>query len=321
MTTSTVIFNHDAAIDEYMAMIILSTMEDVEFAGTVITNADCIAGPAMLVAEKIRTFMARPDLPLSLSAARGWNAFPWAYRGDCIKAGNVGVLRDAVPDAASVVHESGEQWLTDQLENADDNSITMLVNCPLTTLRDVLDTERGAQLAAKIERLIWMGGAIDVPGNLDPATIPPAIANPYAEWNAFWDPPAVDWVFKNTEFPIIVFPLDLTNQAAITPGFLSKLLKQARHSRYSELAFQLYGLVFTEAFYDMWDVATTCFIPHPEFYAPPEPMKLEIVTAGAKEGALVQTANGRPVEVVFNFSSDDGKSNFYDYVLNQLNRQ
>ena len=50
--------------------------------------------------------------------------------------------------------------------------------------------------AAKIDRLIWMAGAINVAGNLDPDTLPPGVANPYAEWNVFWDPPAVKELFE-----------------------------------------------------------------------------------------------------------------------------
>ena len=38
------ILNHDAAIDEYMATILLTTMKEaVTLVGVVITNADCIA--------------------------------------------------------------------------------------------------------------------------------------------------------------------------------------------------------------------------------------------------------------------------------------
>ena len=45
---------HDAAIDEYMATILLTTMEEVVLDGVVIVNADCIYGPAMDAAWKIQ---------------------------------------------------------------------------------------------------------------------------------------------------------------------------------------------------------------------------------------------------------------------------
>ena len=82
--TKHVVLVHDAAIDEYMSTILLTTMEDVVLDGIVIVNADCIYGPAMDAAWKIQQYIDGTDIPLSLSNARGFNAFPWPYRGDCV---------------------------------------------------------------------------------------------------------------------------------------------------------------------------------------------------------------------------------------------
>ncbi|MCP4767218.1 MAG: hypothetical protein GY875_13200 [Gammaproteobacteria bacterium] len=211
----------------------------------------------------------------------------------------------------------GDKFLADQLSQAVDcgEKLTMLVNCPLTTLRNVLEADPG--LEAAIDRLLWMGGAIHVPGNLDPTTIPPEVANKKAEWNAFCDPFAVDWVFHNTDFPIYLFPLDVTVQAAITPEFMARLRKQAAAYRYSKLALQSYELVAKESFYDMWDVVTTCFIPHPDFFAAPEAMNLSIVTDGFMQGTLQQTEEGREVNVLLQLTQSEA---FYDYFLEQFKR-
>jgi purine nucleosidase len=207
--------------------------------------------------------------------------------------------------------------MTEQLAKAVacGEKLTMLVNCPMTTLRNVLEQNRG--LEAAIERLIWMGGAIYVDGNLDPTSIPPQIANKKAKWNAFCDPFSVDWVFKNTKFPIYLFPLDVTDQAAITKSFMAQLAVQAEEFPYSKLALQSYGLVADEAFYDMWDVLTTCYIPHPEFLAPAQTMSLSIVTEGFMQGTLEQTEGGRSVNMKLNLAQPD---NFYAYVLQQFKR-
>ncbi len=319
--TKKVIFNHDAAIDEYMAMALLTVMDGVDFRGAIITNADCIDAPAMQAAWRILTFIDKKDLDLSLSHARGYNPFPWSYRGDCIKQNGIAALRDIPPNKQWPPFPDGEARMTAMLEEACEGEITMLVNCPLTTLQNVLQAR--PDLESKTNQLIWMGGAVNVPGNLDPATIPPSIANPYAEWNAFWDPYAVDWIFKNTSLPIVMFPLDVTNQAAITASFMTTLLKQSREFRWSELAYQSYGLVDTEAFYDMWDVLTTCYIPHPEFFDPPETHYLEITLEGPNQGAitpiphLTPDSPGREVQVVFNIADSAG---FYSYVEEMFRR-
>lgn len=69
MKKTPVIFIHDAAIDEYMATVLLTTMEEVDLRGIIIVNADCIAGPAMETAYKIHKYIGWEKIPLTLSSS------------------------------------------------------------------------------------------------------------------------------------------------------------------------------------------------------------------------------------------------------------
>ena len=104
-----------------------------------------------------------------------------------------------------------------------------------------------------------MGGAVDVKGNLDPTTIPPAVANPHAEWNAFWDPFAVAEAFELFS-DIRLFPLDITDKAKITDAFKAALAKQAETYGLSRLVSEAYELVKDEPFYEMWNTLATCYL-------------------------------------------------------------
>ncbi|HVI10256.1 MAG TPA: hypothetical protein VND65_18350, partial [Candidatus Binatia bacterium] len=84
-----VVLIHDAAIDEYISTMLLALMPEIDLLGVIIINADCIAQPALDAASKLHQFLGKPDLPLALSRARGWNAFPWSYRGDCVNFGKI----------------------------------------------------------------------------------------------------------------------------------------------------------------------------------------------------------------------------------------
>lgn len=314
-----VILVQDAAIDEYMSQVLLTTMPEVNFLGTVIVNADCIDSVAMQAAWQIMSYIGRSDLPMGLSGARGWNPFPWSYRTDCVRESEIACLKPFGPNPNWPPFPDGDALLQSLMEAAA-GPVTLLVTCPFTPIVTLL--QNAPALGAKIEQIIWMGGAIPpAKGNLDPTTVPTPPGNTCAEWNAFWDPPAVEWVFQNTTCPIIQFPLNITNQAAITTSFMETLAVQAKNgSRYSELAFESYMLVSYETFYDMWDVVTTCWLANQKFFEPPTPMKLVIDTAlDNSQGCITRSPGGRDVQVVLNFSAN-GQQAFYDYVAAQFNR-
>ena len=313
-----VILVHDAAIDEYMSQVLLTTMPNVNLLGAVIVNADCIDSAAMQTAWQVMSYIDRTDIPMGLSSARGWNPFPWQYRSDCVRESEIECLKPFPPNPNWPPFPDGDALLQSLMENAP-GPVTLLVTCPFTPIMTLLQQSPG--LASKIEQMIWMGGAINVAGNLDPSTVPTPPWNNCAEWNAFWDAPSVDWVFENTDCPIIEFPLDMTNQATISQSFMSTLATQAQNgSRYSQLAYESYGLVSAETFYDMWDVVTTCWLANQGFFQPPATMNLAIdATLSNTQGCIKQAAGGRAVQVVQNFSAT-GQQAFYDYVAAQFNR-
>lgn len=313
-----VILVHDAAIDEYMSQVLLTTMPGINLLGAVIVNADCIDSAAMQTAWQVMSYIGRTDIPMGLSSARGWNPFPWQYRSDCVRESAITCLQNFPPNPSWPPFPDGDALLQSLMEKAE-GPVTLLVTCPFTPIMNLLQKSPG--LASKIEQILWMGGAINVPGNLDPTTVPTPPWNNCAEWNAFWDAMSVDWVFKNTTCPIIQFPLDMTNRAAITTSFMETLAVQARAgSRYSELAFESYMLVSYETFYDMWDVVTTCWLASQSFFEPPTTMNLAIdATLDTTQGCIKPMPGGREVQVVLNFSPT-GQQAFYDYVAEQFNR-
>jgi len=191
-----VVFIHDAATDDFVATLLLVAMPMVDLKGIIITNADCVPEPAMAVASRVQQFMKRPDIPLALSGARGWNPFPWPYRGDCVTLSATPILqpyRSTVPTPPP----SGDDLLIGLLEEAiaSRQPLTVLLTTAFTPLTDILSDR--PELATGIGQMVWMGGAIDVPGNLDPAATNPAVANTHAEWNAFFDPFAVAYALQN----------------------------------------------------------------------------------------------------------------------------
>jgi purine nucleosidase len=311
-----VLFIHDAAIDDFIATMLLVAMPHVDLKGIVIADADCVPQPGIDAANRLQQFIGRPDIPLALSESRGWNPFPWPYRDDCVKFNALPILRpyhSTVPTPPP----SGNHLIAQVLEQAvaSGTKITVLLTTGFTPLTDVLRVRR--DLIAAIDRIAWMGGAINVPGNLDPTTIDPTVANKHAEWNVFWDPFAAQDgldMFAG----IHEFPLDITNSVPLTPEFMATLKAQGQQYSFSQLAYDAYSIVSDEPFYDMWDVCTTVFLARPDLYVPPSRLNLGVVQWGFEQGWLRTMPNAKNTQNAYlSFSNLQG---FYDYCTAQLAR-
>ncbi len=292
-------------------------MDNIELQGIVISHSDTIADFAMQIQWKIMQSVKDTGVPVGLSAARGWNPFPWVYREDAIRHYNSEALQAIKDNPDWPPYPSGDSLLSDLLTKAveNDNPVTLLITSPITPLSDLL-TEH-PELEEGIARLVWMGGAIQEDGNLDSNTIPTEVANPQVEWNVYWDPHGADWIFRNTSFPIILFPLDVTNEARLTEEFMQNLKQQASSYEYSKLVYQGYLLVIDDPTYEMWNSLTTIYLDHPEFFEEPKTMHLKIEVDGYSQGEINQNPDGRQVVVVFNIAQSE---EFYTYVLDQLQK-
>jgi len=100
-------------------------------------------------------------------------------------------------------------FLIETLKAAAERSVTLCPLGPLTNIALAFAQEPG--LAAKVERIVLMGGARDF-GNVTPA----------AEFNFYVDPHAAAIVLR-LDVPIVVFGLHATHQAMATPERVERI--------------------------------------------------------------------------------------------------
>jgi purine nucleosidase len=287
---------HDGAIDEFCAAAMLLTAPEIDLLATVVVNADCVGLPALEVQWRVQDLLGRPEVPLGLSAARAVNAFPWSYRGDCVAMQGLAVLRsrpgpgwDDVPDGDALLERVIEA----------NPGVAIVALGPVAPLTDLL--ARRPELAAHVGSVVWMAGALAVAGNLDPATLVPGVANPFAEWNVFWDPYSAQRLIADLDVPTTLVPLDVSNLLPLTDAWRSSLVGSARTSTLARLAFEAYSLIdlAAEPFYRLWDTTTVSWVLAPELFAPVEAHELTVVTdLRGDVGALVPATGVRPVDVV-----------------------
>jgi inosine-uridine nucleoside N-ribohydrolase len=203
-----------------------------------------------------------PTEPLAGDATfpQEWRAAADGFFGleDPVPAGDLG--EPSAPGAPDLL----ARILTDESE-----PVEILALGPLTTLGGVLG-ER-PELTEQIERIVIMGGAIDVAGNV--------LDNAVAEWNMFIDPSAANLVLRSG-VPITLVPLDATDDAPVTEFFVREL--EASPST-AEIDFLRDLLAANPSFLDgryfFWDPLAAVVLAD-EAVARFEPMGLSVIDDG-----------------------------------------
>ncbi len=307
MSKQLVLMDHDGGVDDYLATMLLMTMDRIQPLGVVVTPADCYAEPAVSATRKILDLMGSSHIPVAESTVRGINPFPRLYRRDSFIVDHLPILNQNETIRTPLVALSGQDFMVRVLREAS-APVTLMVTGPLTTVAAALD--KAPEISEKIQRIVWMGGALNVSGNVEKSI--EAGQDGSAEWNVYWDPISANRVWQ-TPIEIIMCPLDLTNNVPVTSEIVYKMGRQ-RHYPISDLAGQCYALVIPQDYY-FWDVLATAYLAHPEFYQLRE-WETEIITTRLSQGRTKIVSGGRKIYAMDRVD----KERFYAYILQQWAR-
>ena len=112
-----------------------------------------------------------------------------------------------VPEQPTAHRQAVQRLL--QVVQRHGGDLTLIALGPLTNIARAI--QLAPALMRQLGRLVIMGGAIGVPGNVSPV----------AEFNIFVDPHAADVVFR-AGVPITLVPLDVTTRVRLTRDFLQQ---------------------------------------------------------------------------------------------------
>ncbi len=182
--------------------------------------------------------------------------------------------------------EPGHQFLARKLREAE-APLTVLITGPVTNLATALTDEPA--LVEKVAQVVWMGGALNVPGNVRDYE-----HDGSAEWNAYWDPPSTYNLWQ-TDVPITLFSLDATNQVQVKREFLHRLAQQRRYPL-SDLVGQCWALTVgtipaDEYTYYMWDTLTTGYLGAPQHITFRD-VRSEAIPYGPSAGRIKEVSSG-----------------------------
>ena len=256
-----VIFDHDGGIDDLLSLMLLTQMDDIELLGVCVTPADCFLEDATISSLKILKLAGNDISQVAKGNNRAVNPFPNEWRAQPMVANALPRMLNTTENYDQLSKLSADEFMAEQIRSSEE-PVTILITGPCSNLVSML--EKYPELKARINEVVWMGGAVDVGGNV--ATHK---HNKSAEWNAYWDPYATNDLLKH-QLNLKLISLDVTNSVPINLTFLQRLAQQSEFPL-SDLASQLWATTINtipsyEYTYFMWDVLATSYVNQPGLF-------------------------------------------------------
>lgn len=322
--TKNTIIIHDGATDELMSILFAASMPDINLKGIMVLNADCQGYPTAKVSSKLLDLIDHIDIPVAVSGARAWNAFPWTYRQYSLMVDLLPMVNQYKQNV-QVPEPQMDFPLVKMVDKVyrenNDTPVTLLCLSPVTDIADALKSD--SAFKNKISEIIWMGGVYitkeTTAGNIDTGVAPGA--NPNAEWNVYWDPQATKEVL-DSGIKIKMFPLNVTNSVTLSGDIIRQyFLPDSDQYPALSLAAQMYSLVAFQYGFSFWDTAATAYLGNPCLYTFKK-ATVEVDTSAdpTKQGTLQVEfiTDEQPVETSVEIATSINVDQFYDYYVKQL---
>lgn len=304
-----VLFDHDGGIDDLLSLMLLLTMDNIELKGVCITPADCFLSDATTSTLKLLDLFKRRDVPVAQGSLHGINPFHYDWRAQPKMVNALPTMLSLNADDSLISEMNAHEYMIHVLERSKE-PVTVLMTGPCSNLAEAL--KKRPELCASVAKVIWMGGAVNVKGNV-------AIHNHdgSAEWNVYWDYLAADALFK-TGVPIDLVALNATNCLPIDIAFLTELA-QYREYPLAELAGQFWATTVAsipsyEFTYFLWDVMATCHVGMNDSALVFETMNLAVGIHEPNEGQTYQDDAGSAVNV----ATSANRQKVLDYLFKQF---
>lgn len=305
-----VIFDHDGGIDDLLSLMLLLTMDNIELKAITVTPADCLPSDAIKSTLKLLTGFARDDIPVARGQLFGANPFPYEWRAQP-KVVNALPMMLQLPEANCLTPLTADELITQTLAESD-QPVMVLMTGPCTNLVNAL--QQTPDLVHKVDRVIWMGGAVDTRGNVSMHN-----HDGSAEWNAYWDPASTAQLFSiNPDIELIA--LDATDSVPVDMAFLERLARQPQSL--SQLAGQFWAITTNsipayEYTYYMWDMLATAWLGIGENSIQFKELELSVAIDEPNAGQTFRTpGNSQWIKVAKTVDT----TRFHHYVLEQFNR-
>ncbi len=198
-----IIIDCDPGHDDAIALLLALASPEVELRAVTTVAGNQTLEKITRNALKVLELAGRPDIPVAAGADRPLRR---TLRTAAHVHGESGLDGPALPEPTARPVDAHAADLLDELIEP---GVVLVATGPLTNVALLL--ERHPDVRDRLERIVWMGGAISE-GNVTPA----------AEFNAFVDPEAAAAVF-GSGIPVTMIGLDVTHKALFTRAHAERL--------------------------------------------------------------------------------------------------
>jgi inosine-uridine nucleoside N-ribohydrolase len=291
--TKLIVIDTDMAADDWMAILYLLQRPDVSVQAITVTGTgEAHCGPGTQNALGLLNLAGNADAPVSCgreTPLESDHTFPTSWRENVDNLMGLSLPENPNPPSS----QTAVQLLTSVIQAAPEKVVLVTLG-PLTNVAEALLNE--PTLVENLEMIYVMGGAVDVPGNLQVPGV--EMDNSVAEWNIYVDPHAATVVFESGA-PITLVALDATRDAPITMAFYQRL-EADRTVPEADFVYQV--LARMEGFiksggYFFWD-PLAAVVATDESIVTIEDQTLEVIEAeGPQSGRTLAAEGGNRVRV------------------------
>lgn len=284
--TTPILIDTDAGSDDFMAIALLLSDRTVPIDAITVVNGLAHVDAGARNMARLLDLAGRGRVPVFAgkgSPLRGAAQFPAEWRKIADDLPGVSLAKASRPRES----KPAADYLVERLRKG---PARILALGPLTNLAEALQRDRS--IAANIQEIVIMGGAVRAPGNLQDGGLSHT-KNTTAEWNIFVDPFAASMVFRSG-VPIRLIALDATNKVPIGSEFLREFQAKAQSplGRAVGQILEADRQTIVEGIFYAWDPLAAAALLKPTIVKT-VPLHIEVRQDPPEEGRTVETP-GKP---------------------------
>lgn len=287
----------DPGIDDAMAIIYAARDPRIELMGltTVFGNV-----PVEIATRNALALVEHCGLQIAVAqgAGRPMSLPPFAPSAHVHGVDGFGALPPMQPQHRATA-ESAVDFMT-RLARENPGALTVCAIGPITNVAQAILAD--AEFAQNVARIVFMGGALDAPGNI----------TPYAEANTYHDPHALN-VVLGSGAPVLMIGLDVTMQTQLRAADFAALAEAAPHDGGFLQGMAGHYLDFYRSIGQegcaLHDPMAVIACLDPQFFET-ERVAVSTVESGAAAGQTMRDAGGHMIEVALSCAAAAIKAQF-----------